>query len=98
MAEGANAFQKLLDLCQDKLAPDDLAIIARAKDVLVKKELVTPGAVEPFTAAQLVDFGLAPGLASVLKKAFPGAGALRPVGRGFRLPRLLLWLWIKGSH
>ena len=59
------------------------------------EKLGSPDIIGLLTVEQLVGAGLTIGAATCLKKAFPAAGALGPTGRGFRLLRLLLWLWIQ---
>jgi hypothetical protein len=101
MAEGgaaADDVDKLLATCQAKLLPGEYAVVARAKHVLVDKELVSPDIVGVMTYEQLVGISLTPGAAAALKKAFPSTGALGPTGCGVRLLRLLLRLCSKGSH
>jgi len=74
MAEvaGAVAVNELLALCQEKLSPKEYSTVARAVNLLVTHEIVTPELVGTFTYAELVEAGFAMGAARALKKAFPG--------------------------
>jgi hypothetical protein len=73
---------RLLASCKEKLGGDEdaFAAVARAKEVLVAKELVSPDIIASLTLEQLTGAGMRLGAAAALKKAFPSAGALRSNG------------------
>jgi len=69
------AVERLLAKCKEELRGDEdaLAVIARAKQVLVDKELVSPAIIASSTVEQLKEAGVSLGAALALKAAFPSA-------------------------
>jgi hypothetical protein len=64
-------LEKLLQAAREKLSAEDVEMLEEKKQLLLEKELLVPSAIELATVEQLVGFGLTPGIALLLKKAFP---------------------------
>lgn len=81
MAERATAATEmdlspeiLLATCQKELTPAELNLVRSQLDLLVDKRLVLPEGIQQYSALDLVGFGLLPGVAAALKRAFPTPG------------------------
>jgi hypothetical protein len=64
-------FDKLLQAAKEKLSAEEIEMLAEKKELLLDKELLLPGVIEPYTKDELRGLGFSAGCAALLKKAFP---------------------------
>jgi hypothetical protein len=67
-------LSKLMAECGQKLDPRELQIVQGHRQVLLDRDIVRPATVRRLSYEQLLQAGLTPGAADLLKSVFPSAG------------------------
>jgi hypothetical protein len=70
---------KLMAECRQKLHPEEFELVHGHRQVLLGRDIVSPATVRRLSYEQLLEAGLTPGVADLLKSVFPSAGGCQRV-------------------
>ena len=69
-------FEALMQAASERLLPNEVAFLRSVRDMMTEKALLLPSAVEGLSLEELINNGCTPGVAALLKKAFPSKSSI----------------------